>query len=196
MRWIWRNVNTLSSKSYVCSYCSNPLASEKGYVANLDSNSGVLWYVYICHSCDKPTFFDHLNNQYPGAPFGGSVQHIPTKEVSDLYNEARNCMKVDAYTAAVLCCRKLLMNIAVSHGANEGLNFAEYVDYLGSKGFVPPKGESWIDHIRKKGNDATHQVKIMTESDAKALITFIEMLLKFIYEFPGAIEANETKSAK
>lgn len=79
------------------------------------------------------------------------------------------------------------MNIAVSKGAEEGKSFASYVDYLAKKGYAPPGSEEWVDHIRKKGNEATHEIPHMTLDDAKELITFSEMLLKFIYEFPKRI---------
>lgn len=82
------------------------------------------------------------------------------------------------------------MNIAVSQGATEGLRFIEYVTYLADKGFVPPNGKHWVDHIRKKGNEATHEIALMTEADAKELISFIEMLLRFIYEFPSMVPSQ------
>lgn len=84
----------------------------------------------------------------------------------------------------------MLMNIAVHQGAEEGLKFIQYVDYLADKGFVPPNGKHWVDHIRKKGNEATHEIAIMSEQDAKDLISFIEMLLRFIYEFPSMVPAQ------
>ena len=81
----------------------------------------------------------------------------------------------------------MLMNIAVQEGAEEGKNFFEYVEHLADKGFVPPNGKAWVDYIRKRGNEATHEIRLMTESDAKALIIFVEMLLRFIYEFPNMV---------
>ncbi len=79
------------------------------------------------------------------------------------------------------------MNIAVARGASEGKKFIEYVEFLSEKGFVPPDGKGWVDHIREKGNDATHEIKIMSRPDAEDLITFSEMLLKFIFEFPSRV---------
>jgi hypothetical protein len=61
------------------------------------------------------------------------------------------------------------------------------LDYLANNGFVPPKGRGWVDHIRKKGNEATHEILAMTHDDATELVLFSEMLLKFIYEFPARI---------
>ena len=53
------------------------------------------------------------------------------------------------------------MNIAVVQGAEEGLKFIEYVEYLASNGFIPPNGKGWVDHIRQKGNEATHEIALM-----------------------------------
>ena len=36
------------------------------------------------------------------------------------------------------------------------------------------------------------EIKIMTEADSGALITFVEMLLRFIYEFPGMVPTGPT----
>jgi Domain of unknown function (DUF4145) len=79
------------------------------------------------------------------------------------------------------------MNIAVAQGASEGLRFIEYVEYLANAGYVPPNGKPWVDHIRKKGNEATHEIALMQQADARELLGFLEMLLKFVYEFPGRI---------
>lgn len=79
------------------------------------------------------------------------------------------------------------MNIAVSQNAKEGEPFLAYVEYLAEKGYVPPNGRGWVDHIRKRGNEANHEIELMSEDDAKELVLFSEMLLKFIYEFPNRV---------
>jgi len=188
---IWRSAATVSSRSYICGHCGNHLASNKGFFASpLSSTTTQLETIYICHFCLKPTYFDNEGNQIPSYSYGNKVNNIPDKKVESLYNEARNCTSCNAYTASILCCRKLLMNIAVSKGASEGLKFYEYVDYLSKEGYVPPDGKDWVDQIRKKGNEATHEISIMKKEDAEELITFIEMLLKFIYEFPAIIKSK------
>ena len=75
------------------------------------------------------------------------------------------------------------MNIAVQKKASGNLKFIEYVEYLSDQGYVPPDGKSWVDNIRQKGNEATHEIKLMDKKDAEDLVVFSEMLLKFIYEF-------------
>ena len=115
-------------------------------------------------------------------------------DVEKLYRESRNCVAIGSYTSAVLSCRKLLMHIAVAQKAAAGKNFIEYVEYLADQGYVPPNGLGWVDHIRTKGNEANHEIQLMAKSDAEELISFAEMLLKFIYEFP--MRVPKPKGAK
>jgi len=114
------------------------------------------------------------------------VASLP-KDVEALYNEARSSVTVNAFTAAVLTCRKLLMHLAVAKGAPAGQSFLAYVEYLAQQGYVPPDGKGWVDFIRTKANEANHEIIIMSAQDAKDLITFSEMLLKFVYEFPAKV---------
>lgn len=79
------------------------------------------------------------------------------------------------------------MHVAVDQKAKPGMNFLDYVEYLASNGFVPPNGKGWVDHIRKKGNEANHEILLMSQEDAKDLVSFAEMLLKFVYEFPNRV---------
>src|SRR2546423_10885577 len=184
----WYNINSLPPKLFVCGYCNNTVASDRGYYSDA-GRLGFQTFIYICPFCNRPTYL-FGDNQTPGVAFGHTVNHIPSTEVESLYTEARECMKVNAHTASILCSRKLLMNIAVSKGAEEGKTFAEYVNYLSDKGFVPPDGKDWVDHIRKIGNVANHQIKIMKKEDAQELLGFLEMLLRFIFEFPAMIKAK------
>lgn len=180
----WNNLSGIGSRDFKCGHCGNIIATDRGYFPS-DPLDGLNARIYICPHCARPSFF-HGERQYPEIAPGNEVDHVP-EAVYLLYKEARNCVAASAYTASVLICRKLLMNIAVSQGAKENLRFIEYVDFLANSGFVPPNGRGWVDHIRKKGNEATHEIVVMGHSDASDLISFSEMLLKFIYEFPAQI---------
>ena len=126
--------------------------------------------------------------------FGAEIAHLP-KDVESLYREARNCISVAAPTASVLACRKLLMNVAVSQGAPPNGTFQSYVTYLAANGYVPPNAKGWVDHIREKGNEATHEIPPVKEPDAKDLLTFMEMILKLVYEFPNRIPGHGSTSS-
>ena len=183
----WQSAANLRSRGYRCGHYGNP-ASNVGYWRGLMTMAAEnrARSRYICHHCRKPTYYDEKNQQTPGIRFGVDVKGIDEATVEALYNEARDCFSKNSFTAVVLCCRKLLMHIAVAKGADAGKNFIEYVEYLSSKGYIPPDAKSWVDHIRTKGNEANHEIVIMSEEEAKDLIAFVEMLLKLIYEFPAA----------
>lgn len=182
IRWI--HATGIESHEFSCGYCGIRVGSDRGYYSQ-SPLAGQWAKIYICPHCACPSFI-HAGTQIPDVAPGNDVADVP-ENVHSLYNESRKCVASSCYTAAVLACRKLLMNIAVTEGAPEGLKFIEYIDYLADNGFVPPKGRGWVDHIRKKGNEATHEILAMTHNEATELVLFSEMLLKFIYEFPARI---------
>jgi Domain of unknown function (DUF4145) len=196
---LWPLQNNIRSKDYTCGYCNSPLASEKGYIGELGTGvkgervSGQA-SIYICHQCTRPTFFDRDGEQTPGVSYGRNVAGIDDASVKDLYEEARRAMSVNSYTATILCCRKLLMHIAVAKGAPKNKAFTDYVDYLASQHYVPPDAKDWVDHIRKKGNEANHEIDIMPRSDAQELLDFIGMLLTLIYQFPATMRKKHPPS--
>lgn len=179
----WQHVQNITSRSYVCGWCGNNVASNLGYYTGDGKR-----HIFICPHCFNPTHFDG-SGQIPGVSFGQHVEHLPA-DIDAIYKEARDCAAASCYTASVLICRKLLMNIAVAQGAEPGGTFMSYVEHLSSAGYVPPNGKGWVDHIRKKGNEATHEIVMMTKLDAEELLSFAEMLLKFIYEFPKRVPTS------
>jgi len=181
----WQSLSNLRPPSYTCGHCGKLVGPNVGYYPHEANVSSSYARIYICTFCTEPTYF-YGDKQTPGARYGDNVDHLPI-EVAALYNEARDALSVSAYTASVLACRKILMNVAVAQGAEQSKSFMHYVEYLSDKGYVPPDGKGWVDHIRKKGNEATHEIQMMSQADAQELVAFTEMLLKFVYEFPARV---------
>jgi len=186
----WQSATDIGSKRFVCGWCSSTVAGSTGFKQlRLKNRVAVISSkIYICPHCSSPTYFCD-DKQHPGVAPGSQVSNVPP-DIEALYDEARQCVAASCFTSAVLASRKLLMNIAVNNGAKEGASFVVYVEHLASAGFVPPNGRGWVDHIRKKGNEANHEIALMTRVDAEELLSFSEMLLKFIYEFPSRIPAS------
>lgn len=82
------------------------------------------------------------------------------------------------------------MNIAVANGAEQGLKFIEYVEYLATAGYVPPNGKAWVDKIRTRGNEATHEIRLIPQKETEEIVNFTSSLLHFIYELPGQLAAT------
>jgi hypothetical protein len=185
----WSYVQNMTSKSFTCGYCGSSVSSEKGWFVHLQPSGVFAGEIYICHQCGKPTYFDRLTEeQTPGHIFGNQISGVNDEMIEKLYEEARKCTSCGSYTAAVLCCRKILMHIAILKGASEGLKFIEYVEYLSNQNYVPPDAKEWVDQIREKGNEANHEIIIMDRETAEYLMGFVEMLLKIIFEFPSIVK--------
>jgi hypothetical protein len=119
------------------------------------------------------------------------VLHLPTA-VEALYEEARTVLGADAPTSATLALRKLLMHVAVEKGAPAGQTFQQYVSFFETEQLVPVGAKTWVDHIRKKSNEANHEIVTIGRADAEELLVFSEMLLKLVYEFPNRLPKPKT----
>jgi hypothetical protein len=176
----WIEPHRMDPKSYTCAYCGSYVGSDLGYAANY---AGA---IHICPKCKEPSYFTQVGVQIPGVPYGDNVAALP-QDVAQLYAEARRDVGANAFTSSVMVARKILMHVAVEKDAKPNLSFAEYVGYLDERGYIPPDGKAWVDKIRSKGNEANHEIVIMSGADAKELLDFLGMLLKFVYEFPSRI---------
>ncbi len=177
----WRQqLNPAPSIAFKCAHCGNAVGAITAWEKRNQSSK-----VAICSVCDQATVLTG-DRQFPGVTFGGEVKGLPS-DTSALYEEARRCMGVSAYTAAVLLCRKILMHIAVETGAAAGLKFVEYVQYLSDEHYVPPNATGWVDHIREKGNEANHEITLMSREEAEQLMSFTEILLLLVYELPQRV---------
>ncbi len=149
------HLQVIPVKHWTCGYCGVLVASDRGYQICTSENpndGGFLGGIYICPNCQAPSYLASAvhDRMLPAAPFGNAVLHLP-KEIKELYDEARQCTGHEAYTAAAMLCRKLLMNVAVSRGAPKNGSFKSYVDYLEANSYVPPGCKGWVDVIKNTG---------------------------------------------
>lgn len=178
----WLDTTDIEDANYICGYCGTHTAPGKQYITR-HHNGRIL----ICSNCSKPTFFaDEI--QIPKSRLGNQIQGISNAGLGALYNEARDCTAVGAYTAAVMVCCKILINLAIDQGAEEGKPFPYYVDFLTNMGYIPPKGKKWVDTIRKQGSEAAQEIALKAEKDAKLILDFTDALLRFNYELPNLLE--------
>jgi hypothetical protein len=110
----WSNTGSVVGKRYICGFCGNCVGPSIGYTKDN------FRHIHICPKCDQPTFFNG-DKQTPAPLLGNEVKSVP-EDINSLYNEARACTGVGAFTAAVLACRKLLMHIAVDKVQIKGSN--------------------------------------------------------------------------
>ena len=181
----WYSVGEPPSSSYRCGYCGFDVASARGWITQTR-----VAVIRICPQCNVPTFFSAQDEQIPGPLPGGNVVGIGD-HVASLYNEARRSFSVGAYTGAVMLCRKVLMNVSVQKGADEDLRFVEYVEWLLDEHYAPTGSKVWVDYIKDRGNEANHEIRPMTQSDAEGVLRFTEQLLRNMFELPSLVPAAE-----
>lgn len=184
----WENYTQLYPKSYTCWNCGNLVSSSSGYKSDDNEN-----HIYICPHCQAPLIVDYSDKRYPHTIQGKSIKKLP-KDVAHCYDEARLALSVGAYTAAVMMFRKILMNLAVDEGAEEGDSFSNYVAYLCDNGFVHKKQHLQANSLKRLGNDANHKIESRTEDEAKEMLKFVELLLLNNYEY--ADEVDKAKRVK
>jgi hypothetical protein len=189
----WQNIQSdLPSRDWVCGYCGNIVGNDRGFRSRnffgVDDGS-----IYICPKCQGPTFFDECGNQMPFSKYGRKFEHLP-EDISALYDDICSSISSGAYTASVLSSRKMLAHIAVQEGApDNGCSFAQYVNYLDENHVVPRSAKGWVDHIRRKGNEATHEIILMSREDADTLAQFIGLILESVYEFPALLTSPSSQ---
>ena len=174
----------VESHNYRCGNCGLDVASNAGWRTIRRAA-----HIRLCPQCNVPTFFSARGHQVPGPLLGSNVTGLED-HIQGLYNEARASLSVNAFTGSVMLCRKILMNVSVEKGAKEGLNFAQYVQWLVDEGYAPRGSEGWVKYIKDRGNEANHEIAPKTKKDATAVLTLTEMLLRNIFELPESIPAD------
>nr|DAM66180.1 MAG TPA: protein of unknown function (DUF4145) [Caudoviricetes sp.] len=177
----WEFINRQYSITidYKCGYCEREVSSEKGMFAN-----GSNMFAMICPSCGCVSMIENEEGGYqmPGSAYGRKIKNLP-EIVSYLYKEARDCYKIQAYTAVILISRKALANVAIYFGAEDGNKFTYYVNFLVEEGYIPKRNKKVIDKIRTEGNSATHNKTSKNSKDAKDILNLLEMLLLINFEY-------------
>ena len=186
MKFQWSGVKDIVPAEFRCGHCGNLVGANVGMNATSSLNAQKTdMFIYICPFCSKPTFKDR-DSQVPAPIPGSKLTHLP-KETEDLFEEARRSIAASNPTAAILVCRKILAHVSVEKGAKPNDTFVAYVNHLVEKNYLPPDSKEWVDHIRTKGNEANHEIVVMSVADAHELVTLTEMLLRFVYELPGTM---------
>jgi len=178
----WKDPENIDSKEFICWNCGNKVASNKGYRSYNSNRDYTKAKIYICHNCGSPNVFDTIGNPIISKKPGKFIYKLPD-DIKTVYEEARSCLSVEAYTGAIMLFRKIIMNMAVEESAEENKNFKYYIDYLCDNGYVHKKQVKQADTIRELGNSANHQIECRSKEEAESMLKFIEFLLLNNYEF-------------
>lgn len=147
-------------------------------------DDGPRWY--LCSACRKPSVLVDGVIEPSSRPLR-TPKGLPTTDRT-IWEEARSCLGVHAYSATVMLCRKLLLHVAVEKGLppknrqNRAPSYMDAVKHLESSGVITADMREWVDQIKDIGNDANHELTPITMGHADDVATFTEQLLVLAYE--------------
>lgn len=160
-----------------------------GFRLGTSPPSWVHWL--ICASCDH-AYLRVGDRTYPNASVLSTPSFLPP-DIGTAWTEVTECLGVNAYTAAAIMSRKILLHVAVEQGlaaANargKSPTFEEAVDYLEQNHIITPMMKPWVDQVRTSGNVATHELPATPADEALEIAEFTQQLLLLVYEMPGRI---------
>jgi len=181
------------STSWTCFFCGEQVAGRPQGWRLVTKGQEHLGWVRICNACNLPTFFGADGEPALNGPYGRTLNRAPYDSCR-VYDEARRCCSIEAYSAAVLLCRKLIVHI--THDLQpEDLkgkrqNFAEYIDWLEKNGYIPPNGKGWVRWLKDRGNAENHEIVAATRDDAERIIDLAYALLLWNYEVQAPEQAG------
>lgn len=186
----WQGLSNQRAHTFTCGHCGSLVGPDKGWGFARGNKDPATVVTLICPNCNRPSLLTSSGEQAPGPLEGGVVEHVP-RQIDQLYTDARKAAASGAFTSAVLTLRKILMHVAVEHGAEEGGSFVGYVEHLVDNGYLPPGGGGWLDYIRRRANEANHEIVLMAREDATSLLKFTENLLRHVFELPALVPSPD-----
>jgi len=175
-------------RNFECGHCGRSTNGRILCSQTDDSNNAkILWCQCSCEH-QLPTVIvvdEDGQKQFPEYCQFQPGEKWPT-DLTRLYEEATRSFTACAYTSTTMVCRKILMVCACHEGADEGLQFIKYVDYIIGSVLPLPKAKSSIDAIRTIGNDANHSVAFVSRDDARRALAIVTYLLNSVYSLPQA----------
>ncbi len=151
---------------------------------------GVRYTLLHCHECqdawllwqaDAGDGWSEPAVAYP-APKHSASWTFP-RAICDCAEEAVTCLRAEAFTAAVIMCRKTLEAACAERGAWAS-SLASAIKALRDQGVIDNALFRWADVLRISGNEAVHEVEhSVSREEAEDILTFTMALLEYIYTY-------------
>ncbi|WP_238654056.1 DUF4145 domain-containing protein [Paenibacillus piscarius] len=185
--WKWEKVKPKDKAQHTlsCPYC-NVKVRAISETRIFDADTGAIKYhIFKCPECFMPITIGIDGEIIPTSqllPFE-DIPYLPSS-IEKMYCECRKCFSNACFYSVIMVARTLIMHISADLGATSNLRFVEYINYLEQEGYISRHNRTWVDKIRKLGNQYIHELDEATEDEAKLAITFIKHLLINVYELP------------
>ena len=146
----------------------------------------VLW------SAGEHSYGDRGLHDYVVLPWPKKLERFPEywpEPVGRFWLQARPSLKEENWDAAAVMARSALQ-AALREQKAEGKTLKQEIDYLASRGILPPIIKNWSDNIRLLGNSSAHpssEEPPIEPANAKDIVRFLDFLFEYLYDLPHQI---------
>jgi hypothetical protein len=185
--WKWEKVKPKEKTEHTlsCPYCNVKVRATSD-TRIFDADTGAIKYhIFKCPECYMPITIGLDGKIIPPSlflPFE-DIPYLPTR-IEKMYCECRKCFSNECFYSVIMVARTIIMHIAADLGAASNLKFIEYIDYLEKEGYISRRSRTWVDKIRRLGNQYIHELDEATKEEAELAIIFIMHLLIDVYKLP------------
>ena len=151
-----------------------------------------LWWIGVCNYCRKPVLvLNEGDTVYPHELPAPTDERIPDAIRNDI-DEAKSCLNVSAWRAAVVMARRAIQTAAIEKGAPAGSKLVDQINHLASNGIITQEIKNWADVVRWVGNDGAHPGGVaVSQEDAEDILNLAEQLMNVIYVTPALAAARK-----
>lgn len=153
-------------------------------ISTCPSCTGVVVFGYTSQGSGQPTTF------MPNGSAKEPDSLIPAPIRVDLF-EARRCMTVSAYKAAVAMCRRALQGACIDNGATAPTLYKQIEEVVNSNR-VHASLKDWADAIRLVGNSGAHPgedgLETVSAEEAEDMVAFTEQFLDLTYVVSAKVQ--------
>ena len=196
----------LPLRNVTCGFCGEEGRfgyHNRSFKDNPTGTKTLHYDVLVCQQCGN------LTSVFWGAGSSGliGIEQIPwlrkttrwpkhwPDDVGRYWMQAKRSVEASNYDAAALMARSAVQLVLRYKGA-KGNSLYNEIEDLGTKGLLPPIMIEWAHEVRELGNDNAHPTpgaSGTTNKDASAVVEYLNMLLRVVYDLPHQIEEHRVR---
>lgn len=159
-------------------------------------SSDLLWWIGVCNSCEQPVLVLNQGDVVWPTPLPQPTdEHIPEEIRADL-DEAKRCLTVFAWCAAVVMAGRSMQSAARSMGAQQESLDAQ-LKALAANGKITTDLLNCADVVRILRNAGAHpDSDPVSQEEAEQTVALAEQFLHVLFVTPARTKALRAKRTK
>jgi hypothetical protein len=193
-----------------CPDCEGPVIGEpRGFVIHQPQEDGLFgrYTLLACGDQGHPLLVlqvayggaDDYDDDGPWRVYPSQDRPLSSeipKDLREVHEEARRCLRANAYTAAVVMSGRTLEGACALHGV-KGNNLQSLLIKMKEQQLIDGRLWELAETLRGVRNSASHfNIDTITKQDAEDAIAFSESLLDYLYVLNARFEALKVRRAK